>query len=128
MRLPTFALVLVASFVAGCAGADVMLLNPAQTYEPTENVQLLMEVPTRPYEMIAIIEAKGYQYNNQSQVVRAAQRRAGRVGAHAIMPMTTENRDVAARVIPNPVAGSPPIYMAGGTQITMKFAAIRYTD
>jgi hypothetical protein len=40
--------------------------------------------------------------------------------------MTNERREVGSEIIPNPVAGSPPIYIAGGTQMTMKFAAIRY--
>lgn len=128
MRQLAPALALVAVLAAGCAGADVMLLDPSRTYEPTENVQLLLEAPTRPYEMIAIIEAKGSQYNNQSQVVRAAQRRAGRIGAHAILPIANESRNVAPQMLPNPVAGGPPIYMAGGTQMTLKFAAIRFTD
>ena len=121
-------ILVLAGVVAGCAGADVMLLDPSRTYPPTENVRLLLEEPKQPYEMIAIIEAKGSQYNNQSQVVRAAQKRAGKIGAHAIIPIANETRNVAPQVMPNPVAGSPPIYIAGGAQLTMKFAAIRFAD
>ena len=105
-----------------------MLTDPSRTYEPTENVQLLLEEPSRPYEIIAIIEAEGSQYNNQSQVVRAARGKAEKIGAHAIMPVANESRNVAPQMLPNPVAGGPPIYMAGGTQMTLKFAAIRFTD
>ena len=112
--------------LVGCAGADVMLLDPSKTYPPTENVRLLFDEPDEKYEIIAIVEANGSQYNNQSEVVRAAQKEAGKIGAHAIIPMTTERREVASEVIPNPVAGSQPIYIAGGTQMTMKFAAIRF--
>lgn len=112
--------------LAGCAGADVILLDPSKTYSPTENVRILFEEPDEEYEIIAIVEAKGSQYNNQSEVFRAAQKEAGKIGAHAIIPMTTETREVASETIPNPVAGSSPIYIAGGTQMTMKFAAIRY--
>lgn len=111
----------------GCVEADVMLLDPSKTYQSTENVRLLFEEPDEEYEVIAIVEAKGTQYNNQSEVVRAAQKEAGKLGAHAIIPMTTESHEVTSKVIPNPVAGSPPIYIAGGMQMTMKFVAIRYT-
>ena len=103
-----------------------MLLDPSKSYSPTQNVRLLLEDPEEEFEIIAIVEAKGSQYNNQSQVVRAAQKKAGKIGAHAIIPMNTENKVVAPQVMQNPVAGSPPIYVAGGTQMTMKFAAIRY--
>ena len=111
----------------GCASADVMLLDPSRTYAPTTNVKLLLEEPDQSYEIIAIVEARGSQYNNQSQVVRAAQKRAGKLGAHAIIPITTEKTNVAPQTIANPVAGGAPIYIMGGTQMTMKFAAIRFT-
>src|SRR5690606_19651720 len=96
MMRATFPLLLALMIaVSGCAGADVMLLDPSRSYPPTQDVQLLLEEPSRPYEVIAIIEGQGSQYNNQSQVVRAAQRRAGRVGAHAIMPVSTQSQYVA---------------------------------
>lgn len=112
--------------LAGCAGADVMLLDPSKTYPQNENVRLFLEEPEEEYEIIAIVEAKGSQYNNQSEVVKSARKEAGKIGAHAIIPMTTERKEVASETIPNPFAGSPPIYIAGGTQLTMKFAAIRF--
>ncbi|MCC5927029.1 MAG: hypothetical protein JJU41_10775 [Bacteroidetes bacterium] len=126
MKYQILSLITAVFLLMGCASADVMLLDPSRSFPPTENVLLLFEEPEDEYEIIAIIEAKGSQYNNQSEVVRAAQKKAGKIGAHGIIPMTNERREVASEVIPNPVAGSPPIYIAGGTQMTMKFAAIRY--
>jgi len=114
------------SLFTGCAGADVMILDPSRTFSPTENVVLLLEEPNVEYEMIGIIEAKGSQYNNQSQVVRAARKEAGKIGAQYIFPMATETKEVAAQTLANPVAGGAPIHIAGGTQMTIKFAAIRY--
>jgi len=110
----------------GCAGADVMLIDPSRTFAPTENVVLIFEEPDTEHEVIGIIEAKGSQYNNQSQVVRAARKEAGKIGAHCILPMATERREVAAQTVANPVASGAPIHIAGGTQMTIKFAAIRY--
>ncbi len=103
-----------------------MLMDPSRTYAPTENVLLLLEEPENEFQIIAIIEAKATQYNTQSDAVKAARKEAQKIGAHAIIPMTAEKKEVQSDTMPNPVAGSPPIYIAGGTQITMKFAAIRY--
>ena len=126
MKYQIFSLIIAGCLLSGCASADVMLLDPSRTFPATDNVLLLFEEPEEEYEIIAIIEARGSQYNNQSEVVRAARKEAQKIGAHGIIPMTNERREVRSEIIPNPVAGSPPIYIAGGTQMTMKFAAIRY--
>lgn len=127
ISLGTFlSFVIIILYTAGCAGADVMLIDPSTTYAPTENVLLLFEEPESEYEIIAVIEAKASQYNTESDAVKAARKEAQKIGAHAIIPMTTEKKEVQSETMPNPVAGSPPIYIAGGTQIAMKFAAIRY--
>jgi hypothetical protein len=125
MRNALVLFILIGGYIINCASADVMILDPAKSYPPTENVQLMLVNPDRPYVMIGIIEAKGSQYNNQSQVVRAAQKRAAKIGAHAIIPVTNERKEVNPQIIPN---GGAPIYIMGGTQLTMKFAAIRFTD
>lgn len=127
IRLAT-TIILVATCIAGCAGADVMLLDPSKSYPPTEHVQLLFDKPKRPYDVIAVIEAKGSQYNNESQTVRAAQNRAARIGAHAIILISNESEHVSPQVVPNPVLGSPPIYIMGGNRVTLKFAAIRFPE
>ena len=118
--------IIIVYFVSGCAGADVMLMDPSRDYAPTDNVLLLFDEPENEYEIIAVIEAKATQYNSESDAVKAARKEARKIGAHAIIPLTTEKKEVQSETMPNPVAGSPPIYIAGGTQITMKFAAIRY--
>lgn len=126
-NLRTFlSLIIVFIYAGGCASADVMLLDPSRAYNPTANVQLIFEEPESEYEVIAIIEAKASQYNTESDAFKAARKEARKIGAHAIIPMTTEKKEVQSETIPNPVAGSPPIYIAGGTQLTMKFAAIRF--
>ncbi len=117
-----------AVYISGCAGADVMLLDPSKSYPPTEHVQLLFDKPKRLYNVIAVIEAKGSQYNNESQIVRAAQNRAGRIGAHAIIPISNESEHVSPQIVPNPVLGGPPIYIMGGNRVTLKFAAIRFPE
>ncbi len=77
--------------------------------------------------MIAIIEGNGSQYNKQSQVFKAMQKRARKIGAHAIIPISTDTEYVPTTTHANPVAGSPPITIMGGNKIIMKAAAIRFT-
>lgn len=121
-------LAFVAAFASGCATADVILMNPGAKYPATENVQIIYEEPTRKHVVIGIIEGDGSQYNNQSQIVRAMQKKAGKIGAHAIMLMSTESQYVPTTTHANPIAGGPPITLAGGTAYKIKAVAIRYVD
>lgn len=112
--------------ITGCATADATLIDPSRRYEPTENVVLIVEEPNKPYEVIAIIEGNGSQYNNQSDILKSIRKEAMKIGAHAILPISTEKEYVPTTTHANPVAGSPPITLAGGNKIIMKVAAIRY--
>lgn len=84
----------IVALISGCASADVMLMDPSKSYPPTENVQIILEEPTRAHIIIAIVEGDGTQYNNQSQVVRAMQKKAAKIGANAIILMNTESQYV----------------------------------
>jgi|AntRauTorckE6833_2_1112554.scaffolds.fasta_scaffold79653_1 hypothetical protein len=122
-----FSFVLIAA-ISSCASSDVTLIDPSKEYSPTKNVKLLFEEPTREYEVIAIIEGNGTQYNNESQVLKSVRKQAMKIGAHAIFPMSTEKTYVPPTTHANPVQGSPPITIAGGNKITTKVAAIRFID
>ena len=111
-----------------CASADATLIDPSQEYPPTKSVKLLFEEPERPYKVIAIIEGNGSQYNNESEVLKAIRKKAGKIGAHAIIPLSTDKEYVPTTTHANPVAGSPPITIAGGNKITTKAAAIRFIN
>lgn len=123
-----FPIILVMMIVTGCATADATLIDPSRIYEPTDNVVLIVDEPNEPYEVIAIIEGNGSQYNNQSDVLKSIRKEAMKVGAHAILPISTEKEYVPTTMHANPVAGSPPITLAGGNKIIMKVAAIRFVD
>lgn len=121
-------LAFVAAFACGCAVADVILMNPGTKYHATENVQIIFEEPTRKHVVIGIIEGDGSQYNNQSQIVRAMQKKASIIGAHAIMIMSTESQYVPPTTHANPISSGRPITLAGGTAYKIKAVAIRYVD
>jgi len=120
-------LLVLAVVYSGCASASVTLLDPSRQYPPTESVLLLLEEPSRSYEIIAIIEGNGSQYNNEAQVLKAVRKSARKIGAHAIFLITTDKTYVPASTHANPFAG-PPITIMAGDKIVMKIAAIRFID
>ena len=120
--------IFITSLLIGCASADVMLTDPSQEYPPTNSVQLLFEEPNKEYKVIAIIEGNGTQYNNETQVIKAIRKEARKIGAHAIIPLSTDKEYVPTTTHANPVQGSPPITIAGGNKITTKTAAIIFIE
>lgn len=114
--------------LSACASADAVLMDPGKMYPRVENVQLLFNLPDRPYEVIAMIEGTGSVYNDESDVIKAMRKKAGKVGAHAIIFVSTDLQYMPQQTFANPVQGSPPISIAAGNKITSKAAAIRFTD
>ena len=121
-----FSFLCLVALLSGCATADVMLMDTSKIYPPTENVHIIFEEPTRAYIIIAIIEGDGTQYNNQSQIVRAMQKKAAKIGADAIFFTSTEGQYVPTTTHANPVPGGQPITIAGGTKYKMKALAIKF--
>lgn len=124
----TSILMITSIWLLNCASANVNLIDPSKKYESAENVILLFEEPQRAYDVIAIIEGNGSQYQNDSQVIKAIRKKAKKIGAHAIIPISNEKEYVAPATIANPVQGSAPIYIAGGNKIISKYVAIRFLD
>jgi hypothetical protein len=126
MRRLGLALLLLAA-LPGCTSASVVLTDPSRTYEPVGDVQILDEPPSRPYETIAIIEAKGSYLDGFPEVARSARDRAGQIGAHAIMAVADEDREGSYG---GPMTAGPPVrgQLGGGRRPAYSFAAIRYLD
>ena len=110
------------------ASAEVLMLDESKEYESTDNVLLLFEEPEEDFIVIAIIEGHGSQYNTDSQVLKSIRKSARKIGAHAIIPLATDKSYVPPTTHANPVAGSPPITIAGGDKITTRAAAIRFVN
>jgi len=90
--------VVLAFAVAGCVQTKPTLINPsAERYEPVlpENVWIVTaeeELDTLNYVRIAIIEATGSgEYTDQSGMLDAIRKKAGELGANAVlMPQINE--------------------------------------
>ncbi|MCC6535704.1 MAG: hypothetical protein IT531_24395 [Burkholderiales bacterium] len=75
-----------AVLLAGCATTtSVVLLDPAKKYPPTHAVQILLKPPATPYVEIAKLESKGLAGEPETSVLEDARRRAGELGADAII-------------------------------------------
>ena len=76
--------------LAGCAPTtSIVLLDPGKTYAPTQLVQILLKPPTAPYIEIAKLESKGLIGEPEPAVFEDARKRAGEIGADAIIVVET---------------------------------------
>ena len=99
----SFLALLPALLLGACAGVSthVVPLNPAQTFPPTQFVEVLLEKPARPYIEIALIESHG---DSEAQLLNDAREKARAVGADAIIRVRTE------RLFHEPVAVYDPLF------------------
>lgn len=121
---PIISFLLLALLASGCVNTDVVMIDPSKSYAPTYGAQLIFEDPSQPHEVIAIIEGNGGIFNNQSDVLKKIQKKAADIGAHAVVPITSESEYVPPTVTQN-VDGSL-LTVPGGTKRTVKAAAIRF--
>lgn len=99
-------LLLCAALVAACASVAtrVVRLNPAVEYPPTSNVEVLFELPSRPYLQIAMLEAEGQFGTSEIELLEDMRQRAQALGADAIV------RTESARWYSPPIAVYDPWY------------------
>ncbi len=91
MNFFRMALPLVAAF-AGCATVttQVVNLNPAQTFPPSRNVEILLQKPQRPYTEVALLESRGEIGIPEADLLRDIRAKAEQIGADAVVRLNTE--------------------------------------
>jgi len=74
---------------SGCASVSTQIveLNPAQKYPPTDSVEVLLQKPTRPHTQIALIESRG---SSEAELLNDAREKAKVLGADAIVKLETD--------------------------------------
>ena len=117
-------LLLIPLIIFGCATSGVVMLDSAKKYPPTQSVKIIYGKPDKPYEEIAIIEGSGGIFTTYIQVLKSTQKKAAKIGADAIIPITNENTYQPPSVVKN-FDGSP-LTIPGGNKITVKCIAIRF--
>jgi hypothetical protein len=145
MKALRFPILAAALLLAACATVTthVVRLDPAVQYPPTQNVEVLLHKPQRPYVEIALIESRGA---SEAELLNDAREKAKALGADAIVRLEVE------RVYHPPVAVYDPWYdpfyfgyrhfhpfpyspdpwgpyrvVGGGYSYVLKAAAIKYT-
>lgn len=135
MRVCNFALLCIVLIGAcGCVTASVDLANPSKSYKPTKYVQFLIEKPSRPYKVIAIINGDGSPNRKQSLVFKKVEKKAREIGAQAIVPLNSSltyfpssNLD-GPKLMPSDKPEVGRIGDSGNYDFNLKVAAIRFTE
>ena len=117
--------VLITVVLSGCASAGVIKMNTLYDFPPTNEIEIIFNLPERPHKVIAIIEGMGTQYTSFSEVIYAMRRKAMRVGGHALLLFHSKKESVPTTY--HEFLGTP-ITLAGGTKQNIRAFAIRYTD
>jgi hypothetical protein len=134
------------ALLASCAtvSTHVVQLNPAQQFPPTQNVEVLLQKPSRPHVDIALIESRG---ESEAELLNDAREKARALGADALVKVETE------KIYQPPVTVYDPWYdpfywgfyryrpfppyphpwgayrvIGGGYTYVLKALAIKYTD
>jgi len=137
--------------LGGCTtvSTQVVPLNPAQVYPPTQFVEVLLEKPTRPHVEIALLESRG---DSEAELFNDARAKAGALGADAIVKVEMQRRFHQPVAVYDPwydpfywgpypyrhryYSPFAPVYppfgayhvLPGGFSYILKAAAIRYLD
>jgi hypothetical protein len=104
MRFSTFAAVLMAPLALGaCVTANATLLGPRQNRAPVPEQEVRVFLPEDSIpascERFAIINTSGdADMTDESQMIRAARRRAGQLGANAIQLRGTREPGTGTRI------------------------------
>jgi hypothetical protein len=135
--------------LTGCASVStqIVAINPAQHYPPTQNVEVLLQKPPRPHFDIALIEAHGEVGVSEAELLNDAREKAKALGADAIVKTDLERIYVKAVPVydpwydplffgyyryrpfpPYPSPWTPYRLNADGYVYTLKAVAIKYRD
>jgi hypothetical protein len=134
--------------LAGCAtvATDVTVLGTPAARAPTQNVAILLEQPSRPYEALALIEARGYAGGSEGELLQAARHEAAKLGADAVVRLSVDRVELPPVEVYDPLLmpfdapyywfnGGPYFYppylaaprlVAGGTALSLRALAIAY--
>lgn len=75
-----------ASVLAACQTHMDMQYSP-QKYAKLRGIELLTSEPTRPYELVAVVEGSGGKFTARETMINAMIDRAAKAGARALIPL-----------------------------------------
>jgi len=103
MRYPALALLIAPAALGACVSANATLLGPRQNRAPVpeQEVRVFLAEDSIPQscERFALINTSGdADMTDESQMIRAAKRRAGQIGANAIQLRSTREPNTGTRI------------------------------
>ena len=123
----TLTVLLMAFILSGCATTTAVMLESGVTYSPTQNVQILTEVPTRSFKQIAILEARGPVNTPITDLLESMRDKAAIIGADAVIPTQDASTHQQQGLMYNPWLGGYQT-IGGGTIPVISGMAIKYKD
>ena len=112
---------------AGCVNTQIAETNPAKKYPKTSNVEILHTKPTKPYEVIAVLDSVGGVGISEASVVNDMRERAKTIGADAIVVIGAASDRTPQQLMYNPWLGGYQT-IGGGEYSKMRAAAIKYSS
>jgi hypothetical protein len=103
------------------------MLESGVSYPPTQNVQILTQVPTRPFKQIAMLEARGPVNTPITDLLESMKQKAAAIGADAVIPTQDASTRQQQGLMYNPWLGGYQT-IGGGTLPVIRGVAIKYTD
>ncbi len=120
-------LLLVALALTGCTTTSAVMLESGVTYPPTQNVQIITQVPSRPFKQIAMLEARGPVNTPVTSLLESMRQKAAAIGADAVIPTQDASTQLQLDLIYNPWLGGYQTF-GGGTIPIIRGVAIKFTD
>lgn len=126
--LPFIALLIVAAIVlSGCATTSAVMLESGVSYPATKNVQILTEIPSRPFKKIALLETRGPVGTPITALLKSMKKKAAEIGADAVIPTQDASIHQQQGILYNPWLGGYQT-IGGGTIPVIRGVAIKYTN
>jgi hypothetical protein len=98
-----YLVIVLAALLTGCAATtSVVLLDPAKSFPPSTEVQILLKPPERPYVEIAKLESRGLIGEPEPSVLEDARAKAAQIGADAIIVVETSSVHQPAVILHEP--------------------------
>ncbi len=127
MKTTNVILLLTTLTLSGCATTSAVMLDDVVTYAPTQNVEILSQLPTRNFKQIAMLEASGPVNTPLPELLESMRRKAAAIGADAVIPTENASKQQQPGFMYNPWLGGYQS-IGGGTVPVIRGIAIKYTD
>lgn len=120
-------LLLAILLLSGCATTSAVMFESGITYPSTQNVQIMTQMPDRPFKQIAMLEARGPVNTALPDLLESMRQKGAEIGADAVIPTQDASTHQRKGLMYNPWLGGYHT-IGGGTLPIIRGVAIRFVD